>query len=162
MSSTGALADLIQLSYRYAAGIDRRQWDLFASCFTDPCWIDVSSFGGRPGSMVSVSEWVDRVRGTNGSFDATQHVMSNHRIVDDGPEGWTVEYELQAQHWFRADTMAELGAVDAGNWCILGGHYTCVAAPGVDGLWRMSRLRLDVRWHTGNPGVFELARSRRH
>ena len=160
MSDPATLADLVQLSYRYAAGVDRRDWELFATCFADPCWIDMSSFSGRPGGFLPVADWVERVRGVNGEFDATQHLMSNHRILDAGPDGVVVEYEMQAQHWFRPETMADLGAPDAVNWCLLGGHYTCLAVPSHDRGWVIGRLRLDVRWRTGNMGVFDLARAR--
>ena len=160
MSEARTFGELVQLSYRYAAGVDRRDWDLYAHCFADPCWIDMSSFTGRPAGFLRVAEWVERVRSVNGEFDATQHLMSNHRILDSGADGVVFEYELQAQHWFRPETMTALGAPDAVNWCLLGGHYTCLAVPSDADGWVMARLRLDIRWRTGNIGVFDVARAR--
>ncbi|CAB4898115.1 unannotated protein [freshwater metagenome] len=55
--------------------------------------------------------------------------------------------------------MAEFGLPDTMNWCELGGHYTNSMSR-ADGIWRISRCHLTVRWRTGNEGVFDLARKR--
>lgn len=150
---------IIGLTYRYATGVDRRDWALYADCFTDPCTFDFSSFSGTPPMEMTPSAFAERVRVTNGNFDATQHLMSNHVITPDGPGRALAVYELQAQHWFKPETMAELGHPGEVNWCILGGHYE---AEVIDqrGVWRYRSVRLTIRWTTGNPDVFPLARSR--
>ncbi|MUH52747.1 MAG: hypothetical protein F2789_16240, partial [Actinobacteria bacterium] len=71
----------------------------------------------------------------------------------------TCVVELRAQHWFSPITMAEFGLPDTMNWCELGGHYTNSMSR-ADGIWRISRCHLTVRWRTGNEGVFDLARKR--
>lgn len=46
---TGALEDrqaVIDVVVQYATGVDRHDWALYASCFTDPCEFDVSSWSG--------------------------------------------------------------------------------------------------------------------
>src|SRR5262245_28147680 len=94
---------------QYATGIDRRDWDLYAACFTDPCEFDFSSWsGGVPVSM-SPATWAARVRSVNGNFDATQHLSTNHVVTWDGPDRATCVSEMHAQHWFSPERSTELG-----------------------------------------------------
>ncbi len=150
---------LVDLSLAYAAGIDLRDWVLYRSIFTDVCHYDFSSWSGRPAAEMPADLWVDAVRSVNGSFDATQHLMANHRFTrldDQTVEGIN---ELQAQHWFSADTMASFGRAPDVAWCLLGGHYTNRYVRTADG-WRIGACRLTVRWRTGDESIFALARAR--
>jgi len=48
------LEDRVQISeqvIKYAMGVDRRDWAMFAGCFTDPVYADFSG-GGIPGATV--------------------------------------------------------------------------------------------------------------
>ena len=162
-ADSGSTADrdaIIQRSFAYATGVDRRDWALYADCFTDPCEFDFSSWNQRPPSMISPAVWARNVAGTNGNFDATQHMMSNHVITFTGGDEAVGVNELIAQHWFSAESMTAFGLTDEVAWCTLGGHYTNHYRRTDDGAWRISRCRLDVRYTTGNPGVFSLARGR--
>lgn len=150
--------NIIDVSHRYAAGIDRRDWVMYSECFTDPCEFDFSSFSGRPASDIPRDAWVDNVRRTNGSFDATQHQMSNQMITLHEADRATCITELRAQHWFAPDTMIRLGQPGAVNYCELGGHYTNeLVFDG--GTWRIAVCRLTVRWQTGSMAIFDLARA---
>jgi hypothetical protein len=155
----GDTASIVQVSYRYAAGIDHRDWDLYRSVFTDECEIDFSSWSGTPGAVMRADDWVAAVRSINGSFDATQHVMTNH-IVDFIDHDTAVgTNEVQAQHWFSAATMAGFGRAAEARWCLLGGHYTNRYVRDAGG-WRISSCRLTVRWRMGDESIFALARHR--
>lgn len=158
MNSDTSTRSIVDVSHAYAAGIDRRDWDLYARCFTDPCGFDFSSFSGRPAAELPRDTWVENVRRTNGSFDATQHQMTNHivNLLDDTHA--TCITELRAQHWFSPATMARLGHADEVNFCELGGHYSNDLVFDGHG-WRISFCRLTVRWHTGSMGIFDLARA---
>ena len=148
------------VAVRYASGIDRRDWALYRSCFADPCHFDFSSWSGRPGGPLPADTWVDNVRRTNGSFDATQHLLGNLVLRFDAEDRdvATYEIELQAQHFFTAETLAAHGwPADTVNWCLLGGHYSNRVVRTDDG-WRMVHCQLTVRWRTGNEGIFALAR----
>jgi SnoaL-like domain len=151
---------VVDVVVRYATGVDRRDWTLYATCFTDPCLFDFSSWTGRPAERFAPAVWAERVAGTNGKFDATQHLSSNHVVTFDGPDNATCISEMQAQHFFERSTMTALGQPDdAVNFCTLGGHYTNHLVRG-DGGWRIASCTLEVRWTTGNPAIFPLARSR--
>jgi hypothetical protein len=150
---------VIEVSYRYASGIDLRDWDLYRTCFTDPCTFDFSSFSGRPAASMPAQVWVDNVRSLNGNFDSTQHVMTNHSITFTDSDNAVCVTELRAQHWFSPTTMTQFGRTGEENWCELGGHYTNDLVRDSD-IWRISTCRLTVRWRLGNEAIFELARSR--
>ena len=152
-------AAILAVSISYAAGIDRRDWDRYRECFTDPCEFDFSSFSGSPATSMSNQAWADNVRSLNGNFDATQHIMTNHDIGFDGPDSATGVNELQAQHYFTADSMAAFGEPAEAAWCLLGGHYTNRYVRD-GGVWRITRCQLDVRWRSGDDRVFGFARSR--
>ena len=152
------LRAIIEVSHDYAAGIDRRDWNLYGTCFTDPCRFDFSSFSGRPAADLSRDSWVDNVRRTNGSFDATQHQMTNHIVSLAGRTRATCITELRAQHWFSERSMEIMGHAGEVNFCELGGHYTNVLE--FDGeRWRISECSLTVRWQTGSMAIFDLARA---
>lgn len=158
MSSETIVRAIIDVSYAYAAGIDRRDWASYGECFTDPCEFDFSSFSGRPGAHLPRDTWVDNVRRTNGSFDATQHQMSNHMVSLTDANRATCITELRAQHWFSPATMTRLGHDGEVNFCELGGHYSNELV--FDGAkWRITRCQLTVRWHTGSMAIFNLARA---
>jgi hypothetical protein len=148
---------------RYATGIDMRDWEAYRSCFTDTCHYDFSSWSGRPGGPMRADDWVSAVRGTNGNFDCTQHISTNHVVTfgDGDPasgRATCVSY-MHAQHFFTPDTMASFGRAGAVNFCTLGGYYTNQLVRGEDG-WRIADCRLQVTWQTGDTAIFDLARNR--
>ena len=155
---------IIQVSLSYAGGIDHRDWERFRSVFHDECHFDTSSWSGRAPSVMRADDWVQAVRSVNGSFDATQHLMTNHVITFEGDDVAIGVNEVHAQHWFGADTM--LAMQEPGQepgqaaWCTLGGHYRNRYTR-VNGVWRMAAMQLVVRWHTGDQRVFALARAPR-
>ena len=57
---------------KYALGVDRRDWKMFAECFTDPVYIDHSE-NGLPAAVYARDRVVGIVRDALGSFVGTQH-----------------------------------------------------------------------------------------
>ncbi len=150
---------IVDLSYAYAAGIDHRDWGLYRGIFTDMCEYDFSSWSGRAPATMPADDWVQAVRSVNGNFDATQHLMSNHRLQRVDATTVLGINELQAQHWFHADSMVSFGRPAEHAWCLLGGHYTNRYVHTDDG-WRIASCRLTVRWRTGDETIFAFARQR--
>ena len=151
---------IVDVVVQYATGVDRHDWHLYRRCFTDPCEFDFSSWSGQPATVMAADDWVAKVRGTNGNFDATQHLSTNHVVTFDTADAATCVSYMHAQHWFSAARLAELGHPngDEPRWCTLGGYYTNSLIRTPDG-WRIRRCQLNVTWTTGDPSIFEIARS---
>jgi hypothetical protein len=150
---------VVDVVVRYATGIDMRDWTLYASCFTDPCEFDFSSWSGRPAAMLTPEQWTTGVRSLNGNFDSTQHLSTNHVVTFQGQDEATCVSYMHAQHWFSAERLAELGhGGDEARWCTLGGYYTNTLRRDGDG-WRIRRCQLNVTWVTGDRSIFDIARS---
>ena len=100
---------IVDVVVQYATGVDRRDWELYAACFTDPCEFDFSGWRGQPVLVTSPADWTAKVRATNGNFDATQHLSTNHVISFASTDEATCVSTMHAQHWYSADRLAELG-----------------------------------------------------
>lgn len=72
--------DIIDLLTRYATGIDRQDWELFRSVFTDDCVLDY----GQIGSWHGVDGVTDYMIQVHVPFEHTLHRLSNHAIQIDG------------------------------------------------------------------------------
>jgi len=150
---------IVDVVIRYATGIDMRDWDLYRSCFADPCEFDFSSWNGRPATVMPADTWVDAVRATNGNFESTQHLSTNHVVRFDSDDEATCVSYMQAQHWYSAERLTSLGHPgDDARWCTLGGFYTYTLVRTGDD-WRIRRCQLTVTWVTGDRSVFDIARS---
>lgn len=72
--------DITDVLVRYATGIDRRDWPLFRTVFTDDCVLDYGEIGKWNG-VDAVTEFMDQVHAMAGH---TMHRLSNHAITVDG------------------------------------------------------------------------------
>jgi 3-phenylpropionate/cinnamic acid dioxygenase small subunit len=71
--------DICDLLVRYATGIDRRDWPLFRTVFTDDCELDYGEIGAWD-TVDAVTEFMQRSHAAG----QTLHRMSNHAIALDG------------------------------------------------------------------------------
>ncbi len=150
---------IVDVIVQYATGVDRRDWELYAACFTDPCEFDFSAWNEQPATSMRPEEWARKVRSVNGNFETTQHLSTNHVVTFEAVDAATCVSYMQAQHWFSSQRLTELGhASDAPRWCTLGGFYTNSIVK-TDRGWRIRRCQLDVTWVTGDPTIFDIARS---
>ncbi len=67
-------ADVADVLVRYATGIDRRDWDLFRTCFTPDCDVDYGADIGTWHSLDEITEWMRQVH------DPCGHTL--HRITN--------------------------------------------------------------------------------
>jgi hypothetical protein len=82
------LADRIAIQetlYRYARGIDRRNWDFLASAFHPGASIHQGDFKG------SIEEMIESVKVRHAAIEQSAHLMTNILIEFDGPDGAVVE-----------------------------------------------------------------------
>lgn len=80
MSEREDRQDISELLVRYATGIDRRDWPLFRTVFTDDCELDYGEIGTWRG-VDDVTEFMDKTHAPAGH---TLHRLSNLAITVDG------------------------------------------------------------------------------
>jgi hypothetical protein len=142
------LEDRTQISeqvIRYAMGVDRRDWAMFADCFTDPVHADFSG-GGAPAATVSRADLVERVSTALDGFTVTQHISPNHVIEFDpsDPDRATCYSYMYAQHLLRGSA--------SGEFYLLRGSYANYMRRTDDG-WRIERIIQHRSWEDGNTGA---------
>lgn len=138
--------------YRYAVGIDTRDFALYRSIFADAVAIDFSSYSGAPASTMSGDEWVAGVRPLFEGLAATQHSMTNPLPVVDGDTA-TCRMYMQAHHVLDPD--------DPSSWFTIGGYYddTLVRADAGPAGWLLTGVTLTVLWRMGDPAIMVAARA---
>jgi 3-phenylpropionate/cinnamic acid dioxygenase small subunit len=75
------IADRIEIDdllTRYATAVDRKDWELFASCFTPDALIDYTAAGGIKGNLHEIKKWLAEVLPM---FPMTQHLITN-KVVE--------------------------------------------------------------------------------
>jgi 3-phenylpropionate/cinnamic acid dioxygenase small subunit len=72
--------DISDLLVRYATGIDRRDWALFRTVFTDDCELDYGEIGVWKG-VDAVTEFMEQ---THALLGHTMHRLGNMAITVDG------------------------------------------------------------------------------
>jgi hypothetical protein len=123
---------------RYAMAVDRRDWEMFAACFTDPVHADYSE-NGLPASDFARDALVGVVRDAVSSFAATQHLSPNHVIEfdDSDPDRAVCHSYMYAQHHNEGS--------DAEDLIVLRGSYTNHVLRTAEG-WKIERLIQHVSW----------------
>ena len=147
-----AISDVVNA---YATGLDRRDWTLYRSIFTDEIDMDFASVGIRPGRYAA-DEWVKDASRLFAGFEATQHTSTNHVHTLRGDRATCVS-NMQAEHFVARE---EGDGLDGGRerWTI-GGYYTneLVRTPSVPLGWKLEKVTLTVTWSSGNPEVSRIA-----
>lgn len=126
----------------YATGVDRRDWALYRSIFTDAVEFDFSTWRGVKMTMPA-DDWVAEVKDTLACFDATQHNMTNPVITLDGDRA-TIVVHMIAHHYFDGEMQK------------LGGYYTDRLVRTEAG-WKIAACQLVITWEEGDRALFERA-----
>lgn len=145
-----ARAEISDVVNRYATGIDRRDWVLFRSCFSDQIDLDFTTWSGGEPRRSSAEDWVAGVASGLSGFDATQHVSSNHVHTINGDQATCVSY-MMALHYLIDDGQRRMQSI--------GGFYTNRLSRSSDG-WRIHACKLTVTWEMGDRVLFEIAAKR--
>ena len=98
-----AISDVV---HAYATGLDRREWELFRSIFTDTIEMDFRSVGLRVGTY-DAQEWVRDAARLFKGFKATQHTSTNHVHELRGDEATCIS-NMQAEHFIAREPDDEL------------------------------------------------------
>jgi hypothetical protein len=150
--------DIAETVYRFAYGIDQRDWDGYRSIFVTaphPIDFDYSSYHGRAPTSMDVDTWIGALTPLFGGLDATQHTMSNPLVEIDGAEARCRVYMQAAHFLWRDDLEARTGSADPEF--TIGGYYDDHLVRGDDARWRIDAVQLTVWWRRGNAAIMELA-----
>ena len=147
-----AISDVV---YAYATGLDRRDWKLFRSIFTDNIEMEFSSVGIRSGPYTA-DHWVRTAQRLFAGFSATQHTSTNHVHTLRGDEATCVS-NMQAEHFVQRESGDELAEGEQ-RWTI-GGYYVNELVRQSDG-WKLAKVTLNATWNYGNPEVPRIALQR--
>lgn len=139
--------EIIETKYRYAYGIDLKDWELYRSIFLDEITMDFSSYSGQPGQTQSADDWVASCKMLFEGLDATQHQMSNPMVEIDGDEARLRMY-IQAEHFLLNSSGSDSYA--------LGGYYDDRLVR-TDSGWKLSAVTINVMWNRGNRHIMQLA-----
>ena len=87
---------------KYGLAVDRRDWALFADCFTDPVDTDYSGLGS-PAKEWERDAFVESIRLHLSGFTATQHISPNHLVAFDeqDPDRAICTSYMYAQHYLE-------------------------------------------------------------
>jgi 3-phenylpropionate/cinnamic acid dioxygenase small subunit len=80
--------DISEVLLRYATGIDRRDWPLFRTVFTDDCQLDYGEVGTWTGGD-AVTEFMEQAHAMAGH---TMHRLTNQVITVDGDKAQSRSY----------------------------------------------------------------------
>ncbi len=120
--------DVAEVLVRYATGIDRRDWVLFRTCFTDDCHADYGDIGVWNG----VDAITDFMEGSHAGMGHTLHRITNEAVTQTG-DG------VAARSYVDAVLMAADGR--SGMHAI--GFYDDELVRAEDG-WRIARRRFTM------------------
>jgi 3-phenylpropionate/cinnamic acid dioxygenase small subunit len=117
--------DISEVLLRYATGIDRRDWPLFRTAFTDDCELDYGEIGTWHG-VDAVTEFMETSHAMAGH---TMHRLTNQVITVDGDRAAARTY---------VDGLIMFGETGSGVNAI--GFYDDEIVR-TDGGWRIARRR---------------------
>ena len=133
MSNEQYLADRIALQdvmLKYAAGVDERDFDLYASCFMDN--VEILDFGES--TINGKDNWVTFVKEALNAYGPTQHMLGPQFATIDG-DGAHCRTDVQALHYLKEPE---------GEILTLWATYE-TDMKRVNGDWKISRHRLVSR-----------------
>ncbi len=145
-----AISDVV---HAYATGLDRRDWALYRSIFTDEIEMEFASVGLRAGAY-KADDWVRSAQTLFDGFSATQHTSSNHVHEIHGDTATCIS-NMQAEHFIAREPGDGLAGPDADRWTI-GGFYRNELVRTPAG-WKLRRVTLTVTWSRGNPELPRIA-----
>ena len=136
--------------YRYAYGVDTRDFALYRSIFAERVAVDFTSYHGGEAVVMTADQWVAGVRPVFTGLAASQHTMTNPIASIEGDAAACRMY-VQAHHVYDAD--------DPASWYTIGGYYDDTLVRSADGPvgWLLTGVTLTVLWRRGDPGIMARA-----
>ncbi len=146
LADRAVIGDLL---HRYASSIDLRDWERFATCFTEDVEARFDTF--TPGeSLKGRRAVIAHVQGSVAGFDVTHHISTNAEITLNGDMAWSRSY-LHLLHAIKFE--------DGAEHQVMGGWTTNTYVRTGEG-WRIRSMHLTVLWTEGGPELFAAAQRR--
>ena len=123
-------AQITDVLNRYATGIDRRDWDLFRTCWTP----DVVADYGEIGVFTGVDALTDFMFASHDAMGPTHHRLTNFVIDVDGDRA-------EVRCYVHAVLIAVPG--DSTSWIDALGHYDDIFVRTADG-WQISHRAVQL------------------
>lgn len=141
---------IVDVTHRMARCFDQLDWVGLEGCFCDEIAVRYEHVVGDDLVTASAAAFVEAWRGAMSGLEATQHLLTTHRVDVAGDEATCTAYCL-VQHYYP----------DPSGSCVwtLGGHYDFGFVRTDDG-WLIDTLELTGVWAHGNR--FLLARAAAH
>ena len=111
------LSDRIEIDdllTRYAVGVDRKDWDLWETCFTPDAFIDYRAFGGTSGSVKEVRAWLEK---TMVIFPMSQHMVINREVAISGDRARCRSGFYNPMTWPTPEGEPTKLSIDGGYYC---------------------------------------------
>lgn len=128
--------EITELLYRYARGVDTKDWAVLASVFTRDAHLDYTSVSGPEGPRDEIVAWLER---SLTPVPMTQHVIANVEIELDGDRAKVRALFYNPMH---LPGMAE-PAFCGGTYV----HHVVRTAEG----WKSEHLIEDNQWFVNRP-----------
>jgi hypothetical protein len=146
--------DIQEVLYRYARGVDRRDWELVRSVYHVDAWDDHGNYKG------DVDSFIENLKKRHAFIEQSMHVVTNCIIEFDGPDSAVVEsYYITYQRLlpgagqFRLNYLSRepLGDDDAMQGQAIGRYVDRFERR--DGTWRIARRTVVFEVYRGSPTV---------
>lgn len=146
--------------YRYAKGLDTRDWDLVASVLTDPFHLqaDMLDIDDR----LSPQEYIAMApKSFLPGFDATAHLNTNQLIAIDGDQAH-IETRMFACHYINPqdNTQTDKLSAPASSHCNMQMLWEGWLTRQPDGDWLFHKVHMGVAASEGDMSAMQIARSR--
>jgi hypothetical protein len=128
--------EIARLIRTYAHGVDRRDWDLVRSCFSD----DAEAQGSR--STGPIEPYLAALRPGVEFYPTTMHFMGNQLVELDGDTAQVETYAV-AYHW-----KDDVAGTDHPENLVVGVRYLDTVQRLEEG-WRITRRQVAPDWRTG-------------
>ena len=145
---------MVDSFYKYAEGLDTRNWAQVRGCFADEVFIDygaISAPTGSPEVPRRADDWMQMLQAVIHAFDRTRHAMSNPRFVA-GADLVNCRMGVSADHVvYPPGSGGIIGPQDVVT--VVGEYSNDYRLVGDD--WKIVFSRLDVWWTSGNVALLQ-------
>ena len=131
-------AEIAGVLYRYARGVDSKDWALWRTAFTEDAHLDYSSAQGPVGDRETIGQWLEA---SFAHIDGAHHYITNIEITVNGDEATATALFYNP---FRAVWVEKFSTA--------GGYYHHTLVRTAEG-WKSRKLVEENRWIQDAPGM---------